>query len=85
MRGDSTWAEERPWVEFPSKAASAVQTIRVRPLSPLSSAKAKNQASGGRRHAGRFHYGGHTAVGMEPRHPAPDPNASQPPHGCAVP
>lgn len=64
----STWAEERLWVDFPSKAASVVQTIRVRPLSPLGSPKAKNRASGGRRHAGRFHYGGHTAVGTEPRH-----------------
>ena len=77
-RCGSTWAE-RLWVEFPLKAASAVQTIWVRPLSPLGSPKAKNRASGGRRHAGRFHDGGHTAVGMEPRHPAPDPNDSQPP------
>lgn len=78
-RCGSTWAEERLWADCPSKAASAVRTVRARPLLLLGSPEAKNRASGGRRHAGRFHHGGHTAVGTEPRHPAPDPNTSQHP------
>lgn len=66
---------------FPSKAASVVQTIRLRPLPPLGSPKAKTRCpeAGEIPTTTRFQRGGPMAVGTESRRPAPDPNASENP------